>query len=452
MEKVSRYLVISDRTYADENGRQVRLLYGTRTAKLMFVPPRVAQALATGHIEPLPETLLGTLRAAQIVVPADQDELDSILAKYRQAATDRSGVQFILLPTSYCNMGCSYCGQEHVRGGLGRDHRDRVRARVLRAIRLPTTKQITVDWFGAEPMMGYAVIRDLAKDFVVAADEAGIEYSSTIVTNGSLLNARNIDALIRRCRVTQFDITLDGPPEVHDVHRPLKSGDGSFWAIVRTVSAAAVRDEYQHVAFDFRTNVDVHNQDSISRYIELMASLGFARPNVTFSLARVRPWGNDVSAIELSRQQFATRELEWMDLMQRARLSFNVLPSRARKVTCPAVKSTSELISGTGNIFSCTDHPLLPEAEAGNALANISQESLPVFRPEGEFDAWYDEVQEGKSWCQTCVFLPTCGGSCPKAWHEGNPPCPGYKLNVQGRFDLVAVGCGLQTLQVETAS
>jgi uncharacterized protein len=341
-------------------------------------------------------------------------------------------------------MGCTYCGQEHVRGGLTADHRDRVRARVLRALRLPTTRRLKVDWFGAEPMMGYAVIRDLARDFIRAADEKDIEYTSAMVTNGTLLNARKLEVLIKECRISTFFITIDGPPEVHDVHRPMKSGSGSFWKIAGTIRAALDNADYRHVTFDLRTNVDVHNQDSIHRYIELMAELGFTRPNVNFSLSRVRPWGNDVSAIELAGKDYAERELPWLASMQKHGLPFMRLPTVAKKITCPAVKRTGELISGDGNIFSCTDHPLVPEAERTKALAHISDNDLPLIRPKGEFDDWYDEVQQGRSWCRDCVFLPTCGGSCPKAWHEGNPPCPSYKHNFQGRLDLVAERLGLR--------
>jgi uncharacterized protein len=443
-EKIGRYCVVSDNIYEDNSGVRVQLVYATRTAKLLFVIPQVADALRAGRLDVISPGTRAALRDAQVVVPDGQDELTEILDRNRSAARDRSLVQFILLPTSYCNMGCSYCGQEHVRGGLTADHRDRVRARVLRAIRLPTTEGVRVDWFGSEPMMGYAIIRDLAKDFVRVADEEGVAYASEIVTNGYLLNHRNLDALIRECRVSRFYITLDGPPEIHDVHRPLKSGNGSFWKIVRTVRAALDNADYRDVVFEFRTNVDVHNQDSLPRYIDLMAELGFARPNVFFSLARVRPWGNDVSAIELAGKDYAERELDWLRLINEHGLPYMRMPTLAKRITCPAVKATSELISGTGKIFSCTDHPLVPQTELTAALGHISQDDLPVFRPAGEFDGWYDEVEQGKSWCRDCVFLPTCGGSCPKAWHEGNPPCPSYKYNVQGRLDLAAERIGLR--------
>ncbi|WP_084964899.1 radical SAM/SPASM domain-containing protein [Thermoactinospora rubra] len=443
-EKIGRYFVISDNIYTDGEGVRVQLVYATRTATLMYVIPEVADALRTGRLDAISPGTRAALRDSEVVVPDDQDELADVLDRSRSAALDRSLVNFILLPTSYCNMGCTYCGQEHVRGGLSADHRDRVRARVLRAVRLPTTRQARIDWFGSEPMMGYAVIRDLAKDFVRVADEEGVEYISEMTTNGSLLNQRNLEVLIKECRVRKFHITLDGPPDVHDEHRPLKSGGRSFWKIVRTVREALDNPDYRHATFVFRTNVDVRNQESIPRYIELMAHLGFNQPNVQFLLAPVHPWGNDVSAIELEGKDYAERELGWLRLMHEHGLPFMRMPTVPQRVTCSAVKATAELISGTGNIFSCTDHPLVPEAEQTSALGHIGQDDLPVFRPAGEFDGWYDEVEQGKSWCKGCVFLPTCGGSCPKAWHEGRLPCPSYKHNAQGRMDLAAARLGLR--------
>jgi uncharacterized protein len=442
-EKVSRYFVASDHIYKGDDGVRVQLVYSTRTAKLLFVIPQVAEALRAGRLDTISPGTRAILRDAQVTVPADQDELTDILNRNRSASHDKSLVRYLLLPTSYCNMGCAYCGQEHLRGGLSQDHRDRVRERVLRAIRLTSTRQLMIDWFGSEPMMGYAIIRDLTKDFVRVSAAEGVQYTAQIVTNGSLLNARNLDVLIRECRVNKFFITLDGPPDIHDVHRPLKGGGGSFWKITRTIRAALDNADYRHVLFDFRTNVDVHNRHSIPRYVELMAELGFTQPNVTFSLHRVRPWGNDVSAIELANKDYAQSELDWLRLMQERGLPFTRMPTLAKRITCPAVKATAEIISGTGNIFSCTDHPLVPHAEQTAALGHISQDDLPVFRPAGEFDAWFDEVEQGGSWCRDCVFLPTCGGSCPKAWHEGNQPCPSYKHNVQGRLDLAAERLGL---------
>ncbi|WP_424210947.1 radical SAM protein [Streptomyces sp. BI20] len=443
MDRVSRYLVLSEREYADDTGVRVRLAYSTRTARVVAVDPAAARALAAGDPSALAPAWTAPLRAAELLVPAGQDELTAVLDRNRRASADRSAVHIALLPTSYCNMGCAYCGQEHTRGGLTANHRDRIRDRVLRAIAAPATRAARVDWFGAEPLMGYAVIRDLAPRFVAAAEERGVAWSSVLVTNGSLLTRRKLDVLLRDCRVTQFEITLDGPPEIHDAHRPLKSGGGSFWKIVRTVREVLDDPASRSAHFTFRTNVDTHNQEHVPRYLELMAELGFARPNVSFSIVPVHSWGNDVSAIEVTRAAFAERELGWFRLLLRHGLGVHVLPNQVKKVVCPATTRSSEIVSGTGNVFSCSEHPLVPEAERDLPLVHIERAGPEVLRPVGPYDDWNDTIERGGVGCTGCVFLPTCGGSCPKAWEEGHPPCPSYKFNVQGRLDLIAARGGL---------
>ncbi|SEL15049.1 radical SAM protein [Streptacidiphilus jiangxiensis] len=450
MDKVSRYLVVSERTYAGTGGVRVRLLYGTRTARTLAVDPATADALLRRDAEAVPPPWREPLREHRILVPAEEDERGAVLDRNRRASADRSAVHIALLPTSYCNMGCTYCGQEHTRGGLGRDHRDRVRDRVLRAIEAPSTRSLRLDWFGAEPMVGYAVIRSLAPRFVAAAREHGVSYTSFLVTNGSLLTVEKMRVLVRECGVTHFEITLDGPAAVHDRHRPLKNGRGSFRHIVDTVRAALDSPDCDtHV--NFRTNVDVDNQDSIPEYLGTMAREGFARPDVSFTLAAVHSWGNDVSDVELPGQAFAARELTWLGLMQDHGLRAQLLPSTPTRVVCPAVTTSSEIISSTGNVFSCTEYPLVPEAEENRALTRLDLLGPEPGRPLGPFDGWHDDIANGLSWCTDCVFMPTCGGSCPKAWHEGHPPCPAYKFNIQGRLDLLAGECGLDPVPAAAA-
>lgn len=204
------------------------------------------------------------------------------------------------------------------------------------------------------------------------------------------------------------------------------------------------RPEFRSAHFTFRTNVDVHNHDSIPRYIELMAELGFSRPNVSFSIVPVHSWGNDVSEIEVSKKRFAEQELGWIQLLVDHGLTVQLLPRAAKKVVCPATTTTAEIISSTGNIFSCSEHPLVPDAERELALVHLDRAGPEPVRPQGPFDGWNDDIEQGKSWCTDCVLMPTCGGSCPKAWHEGHPPCPSYKFNIQGRLDLIAAQAGLR--------
>jgi uncharacterized protein len=309
---------------------------------------------------------------------------------------------------------------------------------VLAGIGAPSTEVVAVSWYGAEPMVGWPVLQELSERFVRAADGAGVDYVGKIVTNGSLLTLDKIMKLRHECRVTQFDITLDGPARIHDTHRPLKNGSKSFDHIVNTLHQALSSGDLDDVCLVLRTNIDVNNIEWVEEYLAEMAGRGFADERVVFNLAPVYSWGNDVSDVELDRREYALNEVRWMHRMTELGLRFEALPNEPIGALCAAVTRATEIHSSTGNMFSCSEYPLVPAHEAAGGIGRTEDIPLESLRPVGPFDDWHDAVEAGETPCQKCVFLAVCGGGCPKQWREGNVPCPPFKFSVQERFDLIA--------------
>jgi len=443
VEMLSSYAVLSERTYRDPAGEPMRVLYSTRTGSAGCVPAAVADRLLTGRLHEVDEQTLAALRSIEALVDVGEDERTTVLDRQRSACADLSEPRFVLLPSRYCNMGCEYCGQEHVRGGVGPDHRAAVAARVLAAIEAPATTAVKIRWFGAEPMLGYPTIRGLSEAFIRSAEENGVGYHARMVTNGTLLTGERLRVLLDECRVVEYDITLDGPPRVHDRHRPLKQGGRSFDRIVATVRAALDDPALHEVVFTLRTNIDVLNSEWVDEYIDLMAEHGFADDRVNFNLAPVYPWGNDVSAREIPRREYALREVAWMERMRRHGLQFVALPFEPVTQLCAAVTRSAEIISSTGAVFSCSEHPLVPRHEATGGLGRVGELVPAQRRPVGPFDDWHDAIAAGETPCHGCPIMPVCGGACPKQWREGNVPCPPMKFTLQERLDLVARMNGL---------
>jgi uncharacterized protein len=301
------------------------------------------------------------------------------------------------------------------------------------------TKAVRLDWFGGEPLMGYATIRELSRAFVPVAQERSLDWSSAIVTNGALLDLRKIQVLSIECRVTHAEITVDGPPQVHDRHRPLKSGGTSFWRIVEAITAALDDESTAGMTFGIRTNVDVHNEDSVEELLRLLADHGFNHPRVRFGIKPVHSWGNDVSAYEVGKKHFAARQAEWFGLMADLGLNFEILPPAPTRLVCMAATKSDEIITPDGKIFSCSEQPLVEHLEAtavGHVAEGWAARGEP--RPDGAYDDWHDDVAAGGRSCSTCELYPTCGGGCPKLWREGHWPCPSFKFNTQQRLDLIA--------------
>jgi len=89
-----------------------------------------------------------------------------------------------------------------------------------------------------------------------------LEYASAsgweveVITNG--VHLKDYVPLFGECAVSQIQVTVDGPKEIHDVRRPTVTGDGSFDRITSSVDAALAAG----LAVVVRVNADKQNVDS----------------------------------------------------------------------------------------------------------------------------------------------------------------------------------------------
>jgi uncharacterized protein len=444
--RVSRYLTVSRDRFRDADGRDVRLIYATRTASIMAVSDSVATRLASGDVAELPDRVVdGLLRAKALVTPREH-ELSEVVAGLNRRS-DEGVRDFSLMPTSFCNMTCSYCGQEHQRGAQDGSVRDRVVARVCAALTNPGTRAVRVVWFGGEPMLALRGIQEMSAVFLRVAQETGTQYGAQIVTNGSLLTHRTLKVLYDECAIREIEVTLDGPAAVHDARRTTRSGRPSF---ARTVQALrlAMGDSFKELAVIVRMNIDRENEHAVPELIDHLAAQGLNHSRLRLSLMPVHSWGNDVSDVEMEPLRYAALETGWLAHARRLGIGFIELPRAVKQTTCIATNRHAELIDTAGKVYSCSEHPLVPRDRDRTLLATVSQLGLGQLRPSGMFDDWSDDLRGGAP-CSRCPFLPVCGGSCPKLWREGAKPCPSFKYNVHERLALLAARLGMTRVSTE---
>ena len=341
---------------------------------------------------------------------------------------------FVYLPTSRCNMGCTYCGQNHTNDNSGSKVDKKFLRRVTHALSSEQIRHVHVAWFGGEPLLAFRTIMDLSSNITAHAEQQSKRYTSKITTNGALLTPRRMRQLVEEAQVSRFDITIDGPLHTHNTHRPLKNGGGSFDNIMRTLEWYRDAQFTQPATVVLRTNVDRENQALVPTYLEQMCARGFTDSSkFLFEISPIHSWGNDVTELALTTPEAANAEVTWMELMEELGLPFGLLPGRPTSVTCAATDRYSEVIGSDGSLFSCTETPLTKQA-AHDTLGNVEFLPLSIVRPEGQFNSWDSMVENGQVPCSSCQLRRTCRGACPKQWSEGNVPCPTLKLNFDQRM------------------
>ena len=388
---------------------------------------------------------MAELHAADLLVDETREEFAEVIAENIAHLRNDHNRYFVLMPAAYCNMGCGYCGQQHVRLPKVEQHRDAVRRRLVLAAGAPETTAMRIGWFGAEPMMGYEQILDLSASVIEVCDEFGVTYSAKMVTNGSLLTIAKLRRLYQEARIDRFEITLDGPPDVHNAARRLKSGLTSFHRITDVMRKACEEVELAGIRFIIRTNISKSNKDLHREFAQAMADAGVIRPQVSYYSTVVREWGNDVSAFAVRPKELTEIERSWLDTYKQFGMSAEALPISRKYQVCTAVGRRGEVIAPNGDVHSCTEQPLVPR-RAGSQIGHVTALQTPEYRPPGRFDDWNESLVRGETeaYCPGCSIFPICGGSCPLQWMEGTPACPTIRTTMPMRLSRYGISLGLQ--------
>lgn len=140
-----------------------------------------------------------------------------------------------LFPTSNCNLRCVYCyasaGRKNIRMDwpVAKAAVDFIFNNALQA----GVKGCIVGFHGGgEPSLEWDLIQRTTEYAKNLAAQNKLELRVHMATNGILSNAKR-DYIIKH--FSSVNVSLDGPPEIHDLQRPMANGKGSFHYILESL-------------------------------------------------------------------------------------------------------------------------------------------------------------------------------------------------------------------------
>jgi len=381
-----------------------------RAAHILGDPGRFAAA--RGH-----RRVARLLEKHGFLVADGTDELAPLRAGYRAYQENTANLNLTILTTLACNFRCTYCyqGQVHV-GRMLREVEEAIPR--FAASRLPEGGSFTVTWYGGEPLLAKPTIERLSREFLALAAAKGASYEASIITNGYLLDGETARWL-KGLEVHRAQVTLDGPPRVHDRRRPLASGKGSFERIV-----ANLRESVEHLRTSIRMNVDEENRESVGELIEHLVAAGLAG-KVDFYAGRTTSFPttcSDGAGRCLDSEAFSLVSLETSLELTRRGLWDDVLPA-LMSGPCAAIRSNSFVVTPSGGLVTCWDEVGEPERFVGHLLEPETERMAANRRAWAEYDPFALA-------CAGCEVLPTCMSFCPYQVREtGELPCRGWKYH-----------------------
>lgn len=392
--KLSKYNV-----WAQHGGRE--FVYNSRTGSLLQVPVGTEQSLIHAGViaeADAPEAMV----QGGMILPDSTDELALLRERYHVGRTTKSHLALTVISSLGCNFDCPYCYEDkrpevikpEVEQAILRFVDDRI-ARGL--------SSIAVQWLGGEPLLGKRNIVRMSHEFRERSERGGINYRSYITTNGSLLTRRVATELVE-AGVRRAQITLDGPPDIHDMMRPTRRGDGTFWKILGNIEAAA-----DVIPIVVRINVDRENFIHIDELLDILDARGlrekievYVGHLIAVDDGAAQPSASYTRAC-FNTKGFATTERYFNDSATARGFKSRVLDGPIL-TPCMAMREEEYVVGSGGELYKCWK-------SVGNDNEVVGS-ILEYGMPNSRVHRWlnYDPFEDAE--CVSCDALPVCMGGC----------------------------------------
>ncbi len=269
-------------------------------------------------------------------------------------------------------------------------------------------RNLEVDFFGGEPMLNFAVVKDLVAYGRELEQKFDKVFRFTLTTNATLLTPEVQDWLNRE--KIAVVLSLDGRPEVNDAARPFAGGQGSYAAIVPDMQEFAasrghdnyyVRGTYTRHNLDFAADAQ-HMVELGFRHISLEPVVGPATADYTLREA-------DLPQLEAEYEKLAAYYVERFQAGQpftffHFNLSLDHGPCVVKRVTGCGAGYDYLAVAPSGDLYPCHQFVGQEQFKLGTVYEGIT---LPEISR--EFQAVNLYAKEGCSDCWARFF---CSGGC----------------------------------------
>ncbi|MFK7827189.1 MAG: radical SAM protein [Oligoflexales bacterium] len=455
--RFSKYAIFSP--FIDENDQGQILVFSSKSGKIVKLSANLYNKIK--HLEEIdsggiiPQSIIDSLIENQILVPKDlsfDDEVKTVLRHNRSEIDSSETLYVVIQPNAYCNFGCGYCGQDHVRKALSDEHQDKILNLIITSLKNGSYKNLSIAWFGSEPTIVPKTIMQLSERLITLSKKHGLNYFSKMVTNGFNLTKDLAVSFLNDCMISSFEITLDGPKEIHDSRRYLKNKSATFAKIVENIKTLVETK----AKVTIRCNVDKRNQGRVIELAKFLKDQNLHK-KVSFYNAPVHSWGNDAHQLSAEQQDYAKWEIQSFDQLIHLGFDVRLMPA-PNSIPCMGVNKHSILIDPYGNLFGCTEESLVPayvkngtNTRSCGSIGKLNKSETIKTIPGRKYNNFPQEISQKKWPCHDCHVLPLCGGKCPKEWHEGRAACPPFKYNLPERILLNYARTKIEKTKAQTA-
>ena len=336
---------------------------------------------------------------AGFCVAAEIDEQENYRLWRLESQKNINHLSVNITTTLKCNARCPYCyehGVKHV------DFDETKLDALINFIKLRKKDlPVKLNWFGGEPFLNPKIIDAVTKRL----GEAGLEYESFAITNGSLITRQLIERKFKKWNLRGVQITLDGTAEQYTKRKAYADRQRQvFKKILNRIAWLADAD----IHVDIRLNTDRENMQDILDLVYVLQARFDGNKNVVYYPAFVTGVKDKLS----DNEKIAFVKEIFRALANPAKMNINErLYSFPRSLPCMRNDPQSFSVDVYGRIYNC-EHLVGHKEKALGTLKRL---------PEKINEARLNEPLRKE--CASCVFLPKCMSGCSSNMRTGDAAC-----------------------------
>lgn len=345
---------------------------------------------------------------------AQEEAIDKAHKAFSKEVED-SQIQLMLVPTYGCNFACTYCFQHGIDGRPSLISKETVDAffEYAHSNFSSNSHKPFITLFGGEPLVNSKAQREIISYIIDKCVEK--DYEIAAVTNGyDLIDYIDI---LKKARVKEIQITLDGSRDIHDSRRATANKKGTFDRIITGMEAAI----NEKMPINLRSVVDSENIADLVNLAEFLDKKGwldlppelfktqlgrnyelfecYAKPQHLMTQAEL--WGEFSLS---SRKHPVLAKFHRPDFKGIRHLVDTGEMYMASFDTCPACK-TEWVFDLYGEIYGCT-------ASCGREEYSLGT-YWPAVNPNKEaIETWQKRDVRTINKCLDCKYNVICGGGC----------------------------------------
>lgn len=400
----------------------------------------VRKILEEETLSELNDDIRNVLYQKGYIIHEKDDEECKLEEKYISMMTNRM-LRLIILPTEQCNFRCKYCYEDFKRGEMSLKTQNSIVKFVQKNIQY--FEGLRVSWFGGEPLLGMDVIRYLSNEFIRICKHTKRKYVSDMTTNGYLLSEKVLRELLQY-KVCEYQITIDGLREVHNLKKPLTNGGETFDVVINNLTDIKKNIKTQMFKILIRNNVTrdaVEDMNELTKYFrDLFGNDG----RFSFFFRAAGDWGGKNRINEIKRIE----DYEICDVYNNLINSENDLCVDIYKTfyglggcVCYAAFQSMFVIDSEGGLRKCTcgldndDYRIGHMSEKGELVLDDEKHRR-----------WIGNIVRFSDKCCGCKFLPMCfGATCPRSnmyerTDDNDIKCPTEWKYIQQTLKLLEKG------------